>query len=1203
MARIEGFLNAMNQLGEMVDRFLNSTPFMGYVWGPIKFSLLVAEKWHESLDIVLRTYEEIGERIPSLKQYETLFERNPEGRRALELYCYDIFEFHYHALPFLNKPGWKRLFRSSWKSFDAQFRRILDSLGRHKEWIENEKSTTAILETQDMRKLAEARFMEITQLEKRRQLSAIMEKLSPPNFQLDHEIATEQTKSSSTGQWIFENPIFRAWSNKESRANPLLYIHGVPGAGKTILASVIINRLLSLKIPVLYFYCKHNQHKKNTFGDILRALVAQSISQDGSSLSYIYEVCSTKDRVMMTSMLEELLDVAFDSHNVSFVVLDGLDECTSGEAEKAISWFVSRCEKQGSLDSGQIRLACVGQRVETLQQLLSSAEEICLENKQHQRDIFTYVEGRAHDLKDEFEIDSQTETSIIKRTTDSAKSMFLFAKLVMENLSNQSSRYELLKEMDKDIFPIDLKDAYERVIANLLKVGPQRKAAMRIIEAVACAFRPLKWREIQALFFIDPEISDCDYEDRKLRKSCKKLCSSLIDLHREEDQLDSDATLTLVHESARHYLRSEGLLEVSRGHAEMGLFGAAYLTSAPFHIGLVEGDLTKWILAGYFAYHEYAVTYTVEHIIAIRDEHRDSPDNTRDDIETYLRRFIDAYAIPDERSVLLENGENSGLAAALQDMHPTVRARSQCFDLEQRTSRIREKIRSLACDPHLNRTDEHRLRELYGLQNFKCPKIGCYYFLAGFVSDNARTEHLNRHDRPFTCTEMDCTFAKFGFEGQQQLEGHLRHHHNSESSEIFVSRKRLKRNHDIFQAASRGDVQWVETYLNDGTYVDVITRGGDTPLIRAVQNSQLQICKMLVEHGADVNRITSRRRTALLEAVHAQSDEALLYLLSLEATNINAKVGDQGRTAFEEAVRMPTISKAMLFVDSGKLDWQSEAQMDPFLVALMHSNPTFLQRLLERRPKDIAYHPDLLWYAASNRIGDPEKKVKLLLETGKFDANRVGVYDGRTPLQMATRTGRVAMVDQLLAANSINNVNFQDEKGCTALHFAVQLGNLDLVRSLLATDGINIHVRNNNGESPFDLAASSMDDSIAKAMINKLYRPHILARYRAGLIPKKHRPPVDFASEDHERNLMLLEQQQQIEEQQNKALLQDYQMDMMIQEQRNKRRLLIAQQKQDLPEQDKRRYDQHGQDQQEQNRQDYNQQDRQDYNQQEQEQT
>ncbi|KAI9688915.1 MAG: hypothetical protein M1822_001272 [Bathelium mastoideum] len=1180
MARIEGFLDTMKQLGEMVDRFLNSTPFMGYIWGPIKFSLLVAEKCYESLDIVLRTYEEIGERIPSLKQYETLFERNPEGRRALELYCYDILEFHYHALPFLNKPGWKKLFRSSWKSFDAQFRRILDSLGRHKEWIETEKTTAAILETQDMRKLAEARFMEISQLEKRRQLSAIMEKLSPPNFQLDHEIAREQTKSGSTGQWIFEDPIFRAWSNKESRANPLLYIHGVPGAGKTILASVIIDRLVSLKVPVLYFYCKHNQHSRNTFRDILRALVAQSIGQDSSSLPYIYEVCSTKDKLMMISMLEELLDVAFDSHNVSFIVLDGLDECKSEEAQKAISWFVSRCKKQKSLDSGRIRLACVGQRVETLQRLLSSAEEICLENEKHQQDILTYVERRARDLKVEFEIDSQTEASITKRTTDSAKSMFLFAKLVMENLSNQPSRYELLKEIDNDVFPVDLKDAYERVIANVLKIGPQRRAAMQIIEAVACAFRPLKWREIQALFFIDPKLSNCDYEGRKLRKSCKKLCSSLIDLHKEEDQLDSDATLTLVHESARHYLISEGLLEVSRGQAAMGLFGATYLTSAPFHLGLGEDNLTKLVFAGYFAFHEYAVTYTVEHIIAARDERGDSEDNKRDDIETCLKSFIDAYAIPDQRSILLENGENSGLATVLQDTHPTARARSKCFDLEQRTLSIREKIRFLARDPHLNGTDERRLRELYGLQNFKCPKIGCYYFLTGFVSDDARTEHLSRHDRPFTCTESDCAFAKFGFEDHQQLERHLRHHHNSESSEIFMSRKRPKRNHDIFHAASLGDVEWVENFLNDGIHVDVRNKIGDTPLIRAVQNSHLHVCKMLVEKGAEVNCITFKK-TALSEAVHAQSLEVLQYLLSLDGININARVGDHNRTAFEEAVQMSSIPKAMLFIDSGKLDWSSTARENPFQAALVPSDPTILQRFLERRPEDTANHPDLLWYAASYKIGDPEKKVKLLLETGRFDINRV--HFGRTPLQMATMADRVATVDQLLTINSVN-VNFRDEwSGCTALHFAVQLGSLSLVRSLLATDDIDVNITNYMEESPFDLAASFKDNAIAEAIIDRgPVSPFLLAGYRDGLIPRRNRPPPNFAMDDCQRLkfLGLLDDKSLsmpgVQDEQNpwqyRRVLDtprlSYHMQLMCLEQRNKKRLLMARQEQDQQKQD-----------------------------------
>ena len=74
---------------------------------------------------------------------------------------------------------------------------------------------------------------------------------------------------------------------------------------------------------------------------------------------------------------------------------------------------------------------------------------------------------------------------------------------------------------------------------------------MRIIEWVACAKRPLRWREVQATFFIDPKNGDCDYQDRRLRKSCKKLCSSLIDVQLGTEGAPTEALLHLVHDTAR----------------------------------------------------------------------------------------------------------------------------------------------------------------------------------------------------------------------------------------------------------------------------------------------------------------------------------------------------------------------------------------------------------------------------------------------------------------------------------------------------------------------------------------------------------------------------------------------------------------------------------------------------------------------------
>jgi hypothetical protein len=84
----------------------------------------------------------------------------------------------------------------------------------------------------------------------------------------------------------------------------------------------------------------------------------------------------------------------------------------------------------------------------------------------------------------------------------------------------------------------------------VFKEGPQGVAAIKIIGWVACAERPLKWRELQATFFIDPKTSTCDYHGRKLRKGCKKLCGSLIDLQTVKAKPETEAVLHLVHDTA-----------------------------------------------------------------------------------------------------------------------------------------------------------------------------------------------------------------------------------------------------------------------------------------------------------------------------------------------------------------------------------------------------------------------------------------------------------------------------------------------------------------------------------------------------------------------------------------------------------------------------------------------------------------------------
>jgi hypothetical protein len=193
--------------------------------------------------------------------------------------------------------------------------------------------------------------------------------------------------------------------------------------GKTILASLIIERLLEHKTePVLFFYCKHNQPEKNTFANILRGLLAQLLCQDNALASCLHDMCSSKDQAGVSTILEELAEVAFDSQATSFFILDGLDECKPGEAEKIISWLTSRQNDTNQEDCGHIRLLCIGQRVDILQRMMSSAADISLENASHHRDIEDYVKEQARNIREEFEISSHVEAEIVMRVTNAAKS-------------------------------------------------------------------------------------------------------------------------------------------------------------------------------------------------------------------------------------------------------------------------------------------------------------------------------------------------------------------------------------------------------------------------------------------------------------------------------------------------------------------------------------------------------------------------------------------------------------------------------------------------------------------------------------------------------------------------------------------------------------------------------------------------------------
>lgn len=115
----------------------------------------------------------------------------------------------------------------------------MDSLNRRRELLESEKGSATLHEITKSRDEIAAfnedvkRQANFDRLEKHKwRWAHVKEKLDSPNYQLDQEMAAEDRNGSASGTWVLQNPAFRKWTDRSAREHAVLYVNGIPGAGK-----------------------------------------------------------------------------------------------------------------------------------------------------------------------------------------------------------------------------------------------------------------------------------------------------------------------------------------------------------------------------------------------------------------------------------------------------------------------------------------------------------------------------------------------------------------------------------------------------------------------------------------------------------------------------------------------------------------------------------------------------------------------------------------------------------------------------------------------------------------------------------------------------------------------------------------------------------------------------------------------------------
>ncbi|TFK18216.1 hypothetical protein FA15DRAFT_628136, partial [Coprinopsis marcescibilis] len=137
-----------------------------------------------------------------------------------------------------------------------------------------------------------------------------------------------------TSMWVLDEPVFIDWAG---RNGGILWGTGIPGAGKTVMASILIDHLRKRAkndkmILVAFAFCRYTDSLR--IKTILAAIVRQLLEDYPSTTAFVVPLYE-KHRLRKTSPTEaelvEVLSAIFtsDMFDKRFLFVDGLDEATS----------------------------------------------------------------------------------------------------------------------------------------------------------------------------------------------------------------------------------------------------------------------------------------------------------------------------------------------------------------------------------------------------------------------------------------------------------------------------------------------------------------------------------------------------------------------------------------------------------------------------------------------------------------------------------------------------------------------------------------------------------------------------------------------------------------------------------------------------------------------------------------------------------
>ncbi|KAJ4263529.1 hypothetical protein NW762_006348 [Fusarium torreyae] len=378
-----------------------------------------------------------------------------------------------------------------------------------------------------------------------------------PQRNLDQSIKWRQP---TTGTWLLESDELKQWFTEPGSR---LWLKGIPGGGKTILAGAVIQEALTRSstsnssLGVAFYFCDYKDEKTHAPIQILGAIAYQLALQRDDAFELLeayYQELHPQRALSQSPDVDELratITRMVETFDESFIIIDGVDEC----AEEVDDVARALVELADSADTTSIAVFSRDEE-EIRAELEDDFTEIIIAARTE--DIETYIraemklrESRGQLLVKDASVKEKIESELVTR----ARGMFRWVACQLDYLSELWTDSDRLEALDD--LPHTLHDSYLRILRKLSKLPGKTQDMVRLCLRILAFFpEPLTIKELcQAVS--TPEKLGARIENIVDETFIARKCSSLIRKSADGEHFE------FAHFTVQEFLADEALLKLS----------------------------------------------------------------------------------------------------------------------------------------------------------------------------------------------------------------------------------------------------------------------------------------------------------------------------------------------------------------------------------------------------------------------------------------------------------------------------------------------------------------------------------------------------------------------------------------------------------------------------------------------------------------